>query len=78
MGETISLLKSWECCTTLKKVRKKRSEFSSEVLDDWCNTYLNCDLDRILFRAGYRSAVFGVALRGGQQVVIKVREPAAR
>jgi hypothetical protein len=45
----------------LKKVRKKRSEFSSEVLDDWCNTYLNCDLDRILFRAGYRSAVFGVA-----------------
>lgn len=44
----------------------------------WCRLHLGCDIDRVLFRAGYFSEVVGVALRDGSAVVVKVRAAAPR
>lgn len=48
------------------------------MLDQWCSHFLGSGIVAERFRSGRLSAVIGVVLADGREVVIKVREPAAR
>lgn len=48
------------------------------MLDQWCSQYLESRIVAQRFRSGRLSVVVGVVLADGREVVIKVREPAAR
>jgi Phosphotransferase enzyme family len=48
------------------------------MLDRWCSQRLGSRVAAERFRSGRLSAVIGVVLADGREVVIKVREPAAR
>ncbi|WP_431780703.1 phosphotransferase [Streptomyces chumphonensis] len=47
-------------------------------LDQWCSHHLGSSIVAERFRSGRLSVVIGAALADGREVVIKVREPAAR
>lgn len=48
------------------------------ILDTWCVRHLGAGVAAERFRSGRLSAVIGVLLTDGREVVVKVREPAAR
>ncbi len=53
-------------------------QVSEEALADWCRRHLGSAPDETLFRAGYLSAVVGVRLEDGREVVVKVRPASPR
>jgi len=46
-------------------------------VDRWCRRWLSAAIRTELFRAGWQSAVLGVELDDGREVVVHVRSPAA-
>ncbi|MFB7614350.1 phosphotransferase [Kitasatospora sp. NPDC056181] len=48
------------------------------TLDEWCSRHLGSRIAAERFRSGRLGAVTGVLLADGREVVVKVREPAAR
>lgn len=55
-----------------------RRSLSQEQLASWCRRWLGAEPSRVLFEAGYLSAVVGLELANGRTVVVKAREPADR
>src|SRR5438477_13019588 len=51
---------------------------NSNVLDAWCERWLKARPVLTLFEAGYLSAVVGVELPDGRQIVVKIRPPSGR
>jgi hypothetical protein len=51
----------------------ERPEVSTRQLSDFCRSRLGSDLSEALFEKGYSSAVFGVRLSNGREVVLKWR-----
>lgn len=49
------------------------SVLDAALLADWCLRYLGVPLERVVFRSGHLSEVFGVELSDGLQVVVKAR-----
>ena len=47
-------------------------------LDRWCRNHLGSGIDEELFRYGHLSAVIGIRLNLGPQVVVKVRRASDR
>jgi hypothetical protein len=47
-------------------------------LDRWCRNHLGSWIDADLFRYGHLSAVIGIRLNSGPQVVVKVRRASDR
>src|ERR1700733_14275539 len=47
-------------------------------LDRWCRNHLGSGIDAELFRYGHLSAVIGIRLISGPQVVVKVRRTSGR
>lgn len=54
-----------------------RPDVAPAALDGWCRRWLRSPSKSLLFEAGYLSAVTGLRLEDGREVVVKVR-PAAR
>jgi hypothetical protein len=48
------------------------------LLREWCELWLGAEPERVLFRKGHLSAVVGLRLRNGEQVVVKARPPDGR
>ncbi len=51
----------------------QRPATTAQEVSGWCTTRLGSPLSAVLFESGYFSAVFGVALADGREVVVKVR-----
>jgi Ser/Thr protein kinase RdoA (MazF antagonist) len=55
-----------------------QDEAQDEALDQWCVRWLGSPVSEMLFEAGSLSAVVGVRLADGSEVVVKVRRSAPR
>lgn len=47
-------------------------------VDRWCRNHLRSGIDRELFSYGHLSAVIGIRLNSGRQVVVKIRRASDR
>ena len=56
----------------------RRPLIDRDELASWCREQFGCEPVAELFRAGYLSAVAGLRLLDGREVVVKVRAPAER
>jgi hypothetical protein len=54
------------------------TETVDEAVAAWCRRWLRAEPEEVLFRAGYLSAVTGLRLADGRQVVVKARPPVAQ
>jgi hypothetical protein len=54
------------------------ADVSEQTLSDWCREHLGAPAAERVFTAGHLSAVYGLRLADGREVVLKVRDGGAR